>query len=110
MSSTTIAERVQGALVGAFIGEALAVGPHWYYDIAEQHRVYGIVNDYTDPQPDRYHRDLRAGENSQPAFILRLLAQSIVAQGGFDLAQWQTTLDTELLPKLTGEPVAGPGG
>jgi len=26
-------ERAMGAIMGAFIGEALGVGPHWYYDL-----------------------------------------------------------------------------
>lgn len=25
-------DRAMGALMGAFIGDALGVGPHWYYD------------------------------------------------------------------------------
>ena len=26
-------DRAVGALMGAFIGDALGVGPHWYYDL-----------------------------------------------------------------------------
>ena len=31
-------DRAAGALMGAFIGDALALGPHWYYDLDELRR------------------------------------------------------------------------
>ena len=31
----TVLDRAAGALMGAFIGDALALGPHWYYDLDE---------------------------------------------------------------------------
>jgi ADP-ribosylglycohydrolase len=33
-------ERAKGALMGAFIGEALGVGPHWYYDLEKMREEY----------------------------------------------------------------------
>src|SRR5664279_1879143 len=66
MSDTTIKDRAAGAIMGAFIGDALGLGPHWYYDLAELRRDYGEwIKDYTDPQPDRYHAGLKAGQPSQ---------------------------------------------
>jgi hypothetical protein len=48
--------------MGAFIGDALALGPHWYYDLDELHRDYGEwISDYTDPKPGRYHAGRRSG-------------------------------------------------
>ena len=35
--------------MGALIGDALGVGPHWYYDLAEM-------------KPNRYHAGLKAGQ------------------------------------------------
>ena len=33
MPDTTIQDRAAGAIMGAFIGDALGLGPHWYYDL-----------------------------------------------------------------------------
>lgn len=107
--STT--DRVIGALLGAFVGDALALGPHWYYDLDELKRVYGDwISDYTAPKPGRYHAGLPAGASSQAGFILALTLRSLVACGGYDEADFCRRMDTELFPLVNGEPMAGPGG
>ncbi|WP_256210474.1 ADP-ribosylglycohydrolase family protein [Nitrosospira multiformis] len=56
--------------MGAFIGEALGLGPHWYYDLEELRRDYGDwITTYTDPKPGRYHEGLKAGQLSQPGLF-----------------------------------------
>jgi ADP-ribosylglycohydrolase len=42
--------RAEGALWGMFIGDALAMPVHWYYDRAALLRDYGTVSDYLDPR------------------------------------------------------------
>lgn len=111
MLDTTIQDRAAGAVMGAFIGDALGLGPHWYYDLAELRRDYGEwITGYTDPQPDRYHAGLKAGELSQAGFILKLLLRSLVECGEYDEADFCRRMDEELLPLLDGTPVSGPGG
>ncbi len=108
---TTLEERAKGALLGAFVGEALAVGPHWYYDLQEMRRQHGEwVTDYCDPKPGRYHENLKAGQISQPGYLLKLTLQSLVAEGEYSQADFCRRLDTEFFPLLNGEPMAGPGG
>ncbi|MFO7576416.1 MAG: ADP-ribosylglycohydrolase family protein [Pelovirga sp.] len=111
MMQTTQADRVKGALLGALIGEALALGPHWYYDLAELRREYGPwISDYTDPQPQRYHGGLRAGQAGQSGYLLTLLMRSIADCGGYHEEDFCRRLDEELFPQLDGTPMAGPGG
>ena len=56
-------DRAAGALMGAFIGDALALGPHWYYNLDELHANYGDwISGYTDPKSGRYHAGLKAGD------------------------------------------------
>lgn len=105
------ASRVKGALMGAFIGDALALGPHWYYDLDELKRVYGdSINDYTEPKSGRYHAGLKAGASSQAGVILALTLRSLVDGGAYDEADFCGRLDRDLFPLLDGTPMAGPGG
>jgi ADP-ribosylglycohydrolase len=111
MSDTTIQDRAAGAIMGAFIGDAMGLGPHWYYDLAELHRDYGEwITDYTDPKPGRYHAGLKAGQLSQASFILKLLLTSLVERGRYEEEDFCNRMDKELLPLLDGTPVCGPGG
>ena len=49
MSSLTQADRLRGALWGLFVGDALAMPAHWYYDIAALQRDCGTIRDYQAP-------------------------------------------------------------
>ena len=42
--------RSRGALYGLFIGDALAMPVHWYYDRLALQRDYGYVTDYLTPR------------------------------------------------------------
>lgn len=111
MANSTIQDRAAGALLGALIGDALALGPHWYYNLEELRRDYGEwISDYTDPQPDRYHAGLKAGQLSQSGYLLKMLMQSLAECGEYDETDFCHRLDTELFPQLDGTPVSGPGG
>ena len=110
MSANTIQDRASGAIMGALIGDALALGPHWYYDLAELRRDYGDwIEGYTDPKPGRYHDGLKAGQPSQAGFILTLMLRSLVACGGYDEQDFCDRMDTALFPLIDGTPVSGPG-
>lgn len=103
--------RIQGALLGAFIGDALALGPHWYYDLDALKREYGDwIDGYTAPKPGRYHEGLPAGASSQAGFILALTLRSLVERKGYDEADFCVRMDRELFPLMDGTPMTGPGG
>jgi len=109
--SITIQDRAMGAIVGAFIGDAIALGPHWYYDLEELHKDYGTwIDNYTTPKKGRYHENERAGDLSQSGYILKLMIRSIIDNNGYDQDDFCKKLDKELLNKIDGTPTDGPGG
>lgn len=88
--------------MGALIGDALGVGPHWYYDLDEMRRDYGDwIADYTEPQPDRYHAGLKAGQLSQPGIILTMLLRSVVENDDYIETDFCRRLDEELFHSST---------
>lgn len=52
MHTTTLntADRMRGALWGMFIGDALAMPVHWYYNIAALWQDFGQIRDYQAPK------------------------------------------------------------
>lgn len=111
MSTPTTESRIQGAIMGAFIGDALGVGPHWYYDLQELKNTYGEwIDNYTTPKAGRYHEGLQAGDSSQAGIILALTIESLIAKQGHDKEDFCRRLDQDLFPKLNGNSMFGPGG
>lgn len=111
VNMTTQKDRAQGAFIGSLIGEALGVGPHWYYDLNELHKEYGTwIDDYTDPKADRYHGQLKAGELSQQGWILVKTAQYLVKEKDYSHDTYFAMMDKEILPQLDGTPMGGYGG
>lgn len=111
MPDEQLQDRAAGALMGAFIGDALAVGPHWYYNLDELRADFGPwIDGYTTPRPGHYHAGLAAGEPSQAGILLELTLRSLVARGGYDEADFCHRLDADFFPRLDGTPMAGPGG
>lgn len=111
MSILSVKDRAAGAVMGAFIGDALGLGPHWYYDLNELRRDFGPwITGYTDPKPGRYHSGLKAGQLSQAGIILRMTLESLVDRSGYDHDDFCLRIDRDLLPLLDGTPVNGPGG
>lgn len=107
----SIKDHAAGAVMGALIGEALGVGPHWYYDLEEMRRDHGDwITGYTEPKPHRYHAGLKAGQLSQAGIITTMLLRSVVEQGEYEEADFCRRLDEELFPQLDGQPMSGPGG
>ena len=104
-------DRVSGAIMGALIGDALGLGCHWYYDLAELREDYGPwINGYTTPKPDRYHGGMSAGQISQTGLIFVMLLRSLAEHGEYREEDFTRRLDEELFPLLNGTPVYGPGG
>jgi len=56
--------RCRGALYGLYIGDALAMPVHWYYDREALKRDYGFVQDYLAPRSPRHAGTLRRRHQS----------------------------------------------
>ncbi len=109
--NASFANRAAGAVMGALVGDALGLGPHWYYDLDELRRDYGPwITTYTDPKPGRYHAGMQAGQLSQTGLIIVVLLKLITHERSYSEAAFTRWLDTELFPNLDGTPFHGPGG
>ena len=111
-------DAVIGAIMGVFIGDALGLGCHWYYDLSDMKADYGPwISDYVTSNPERtdrfgsiakyrYELGLRAGDVSQTGQVTLLLLESIAEQGRYDQDDFTRRLDG-LLDELDGEPYSG---
>ena len=107
MKANTPKDRALGAIMGTFIGDALGVGPHWYYDMDQLRKDYGEwIDGYTSPKAGRYHAGLMAGENSQTGQVAGFLLESLAGLGNYDESDFCLRLDA-LLATLDGTPEGG---
>ena len=105
-------DRAAGAIVGALIGDALGLGPHWYYDLDEMRRDFGPwIDRYTTPKSaHRYHAGMQAGELSQSGLIILELMRSLADRGSYEVEDFTRRLDEKILANVDGNPFHGPGG
>lgn len=67
----TARDRLRGALWGLFVGDALAMPAHRYYDVAALRRDSGLIRDYQAPRKHHFNAIMslastgRAGRGSQ---------------------------------------------
>ena len=103
--------RVCGAVMGALIGDALGLGCHWYYDLAQLRSNYGEwIDGYTTPKSGHYHEGMQAGQLSQTGLILVMLLESVIECGSYVEDDFTRRLEQELFVHLNGEARYGPGG
>lgn len=70
MPNLTLADRMRGCLWGMFVGDALAMPVHWYYDVAALRRDYGLIRDYQAPK------------DAHPSSIMALASTGRAGRGG----------------------------
>lgn len=74
-------------VLGSFIGDALALGPHWIYDQAQIHGKLGRVTSYQVPLAV-YHKGKTAGDQTHYGDQTLLLLRSIAEAGNFKLERF----------------------
>jgi ADP-ribosylglycohydrolase len=85
-----MSETAKAMVLASFIGDALALGPHWEYDTQALARRFGPVTDYIEPPQDSYHAGKKAGELTHYGDQTLVLLDSLAARGHFDLDDFAT--------------------
>jgi ADP-ribosylglycohydrolase len=80
-----MSENAKAMVLASFVGDALALGPHWEYDPAVLVRRFGQVTGYATPAPDGYHAGKKAGELTHYGDQTLVLLRSLADCGGFSL-------------------------
>lgn len=79
------ADRARAAILGQFIGDAMALGSHWHYNLLERERLYpGGIDGFEAPVADHYHAGRRPGEPTHYGDAALLLLRSLIEDRGFD--------------------------
>jgi ADP-ribosylglycohydrolase len=83
----------KGMLFGSFVGDALALGPHWVYNTNVIDKKFGRVQAYFDPLVS-HHAGKKKGDFTHYGDQMLLLLASIVTASGFEQTQfagdWQS--------------------
>ncbi len=74
-------------VLGSFIGDALALGPHWIYDPSQVREKLGKVTAYQDPVTV-YHKGKHAGDQTHYGDQTLILLRSIAEAGNFKLERF----------------------
>ena len=77
-------------VLGSFIGDALALGPHWIYDQAAIRNRFGKAQCYH-PPISAYHPGKSAGDLTHYGDQTLVLLRSIAENGGFGLAHFSAS-------------------
>jgi ADP-ribosylglycohydrolase len=77
----------------SFVGDSLALGAHWIYDVGRIARQFGRVEELLKPREDSYHPTKDKGEFTHYGDQMFVLLQSVAAAREFDLSdffsRWQ---------------------
>ena len=114
MKSITKSDRIKGAVIGAIIGDALGLGPHWIYNPRELVAKFGEwIDDYKAVRPNprfpavwEARKDLKTGDVSQTGQVYLLLLESIAENGQYVESDFTQRLDG-LLDTLDGTSAGG---
>lgn len=93
----SLEQRKQQMVLGAFYGDAFALGPHWIYDVDQIRREFGEIKSLTPPPANTYHSTKKKGDFTHYGDQLLVLLDSIGAQGTFSQEayreKWQELFD-----------------
>ncbi len=83
-------DQLNAMLLGAFVGDALALGPHWVYNTRVIDKKFGTVDRFYDPVAS-YHANKKKGDFTHYGDQMLVLLESTAACNGFDSAHFART-------------------
>lgn len=90
-------DKLNAMLLGAFVGDALALGPHWVYNTRVIDRKFGTVDRFYDPVAS-YHANKKKGDFTHYGDQMLVLLESSAACNGFDAVHfvraWQSFFES----------------
>jgi len=94
-------DKIKGLIYGSFIGDALALGPHWIYDTEKIHDNFAPITTYTAPIHTPYHPNKSEGDFTHYGDQALILLESIAEHKRFDLEkfkeEWLIFVDKNLM-------------
>lgn len=86
-------EKAKGMVLGAFIGDSLALGSHWIFSTERIAREFGRIEDLVQPANNSYHKTKDKGEFTNCGDQAFVLLESVAACRCFNLddfsERWQ---------------------
>jgi ADP-ribosylglycohydrolase len=83
-------EKADAMVMAAFIGDSLALGAHWIYDVDRIRKEFGRVDSLLKPDPASYHPTKEWGDFTHYGDQMFVLLQSVAAMKGFDLQDFSS--------------------
>lgn len=87
-------DKLKAMVLGSFIGDSLALGAHWIYDVDEIEHALGRVDKLLKPLPGSYHPTKGAGDFTHYGDQTLVMLDSVAEAGAFDLdhfaAKWRS--------------------
>lgn len=78
-------QRARGAVLAQFVGDALCLGSHWYYNLADRRRIYpGGIEGFEAPVDGHYHAGREPGDPTHYGDAAMVLLRSVAETGRAD--------------------------
>jgi ADP-ribosylglycohydrolase len=91
-----VSDNGDAMVLGAFVGDSLALGAHWIYDIQAIRDRFGVVDRLMDPPEGGFHPNRRKGQQTHYGDQTLWLLEHLTENGRFDAvrfsAHWQSRL------------------